>query len=150
MLSDAERRTLENWAKRRRTVHGLVLRARIVLACADGGPNVAVGRAAECQPDHGEKWRTWFMARRLDGLGNEHRPGLAAHHHRRIKDPAIAHAGLHAHWPFRQLHSTTCSRRWKRGNGAAGVHVCGTSGIGLGGGAASESSGWRGREVSAG
>ena len=42
MLSEAERRTLENWAKRRKTAQGLALRARIVLACADGGSNIAV------------------------------------------------------------------------------------------------------------
>ena len=42
VLSQAERRTLENWAKRRKTAQGLALRARIVLACADGGPNIAV------------------------------------------------------------------------------------------------------------
>jgi hypothetical protein len=40
--SQDERRTLENWAKRRSTAQGLALRARIVLACAEGGPNIAV------------------------------------------------------------------------------------------------------------
>jgi hypothetical protein len=34
VLSEAERRRLENWAKRRKTAQGLALRARIVLACA--------------------------------------------------------------------------------------------------------------------
>ena len=42
VLSEAERRMLENWAKRRKTAQGLALRARIVLACADGGTNIAV------------------------------------------------------------------------------------------------------------
>jgi hypothetical protein len=42
VLSEAEQRTLENWAKRRKTAQGLALRARIVLACADGGSNIAV------------------------------------------------------------------------------------------------------------
>ena len=55
MLSEAERRRLENWAKRRKTAQGLALRARIVLACADGAPNIAGGRAAGCQPDHGHQ-----------------------------------------------------------------------------------------------
>jgi hypothetical protein len=41
-LSEAGRRTPENWAKRRGTARGLALRARIVLACADGGPSTAV------------------------------------------------------------------------------------------------------------
>jgi hypothetical protein len=42
VLSEAERRTLDNWAKRRTTAQGLALRARIVLACAEGGSNIAV------------------------------------------------------------------------------------------------------------
>ena len=40
MLSEAERRTLENWAKRRKTAQD-GFAGRIVLACADGGPNIA-------------------------------------------------------------------------------------------------------------
>jgi len=42
VLSEDERHTLENWARRRRTAQGLALRARIVLACAQGGNNIAV------------------------------------------------------------------------------------------------------------
>ncbi|MGE5292931.1 MAG: hypothetical protein ACM3ML_38240 [Micromonosporaceae bacterium] len=42
MLSDDERRTLENWVKRGSTAQGVAVRARIVLACARGGSNVAV------------------------------------------------------------------------------------------------------------
>jgi hypothetical protein len=42
VLSDDERRTLASWSRRRSTAQGLALRARIVLACADGGSNTAV------------------------------------------------------------------------------------------------------------
>jgi transposase-like protein len=42
VLSDDERRTLGNWSRRRSTAQGLALRARIVLAYADGGSNTAV------------------------------------------------------------------------------------------------------------
>ena len=42
VLSETERRTLENWAKRRKTAQGLALRARIVLACAEGRSSIAV------------------------------------------------------------------------------------------------------------
>jgi hypothetical protein len=41
-LSDAERRILQGWATRRKTAQGLALRARIVLACAEGHSNIAV------------------------------------------------------------------------------------------------------------
>jgi hypothetical protein len=42
VLSQDERRILENWAKRRSIAQGLALRARIVLACAEGRSNTAV------------------------------------------------------------------------------------------------------------
>ena len=61
VLSEDERRTLENWVKRRSTAQGLALRARIVLACADGGNNVAV--AARLRIDRGTvaRWRARFL-----------------------------------------------------------------------------------------
>jgi hypothetical protein len=37
VLTADERRRLENWVKRRGTAQGLALRARIVLACVQGG-----------------------------------------------------------------------------------------------------------------
>jgi transposase len=76
VLSDDERRTLENWAKRRKTAQGLALRARIVLACADGGPNIAVAARLGVARGTVTRWRARFLAKRLDGLGDEPRPGV--------------------------------------------------------------------------
>ena len=42
VLSQDEQHTLENWAKRRSTAQDLALRARIVLASAEGHDNIAV------------------------------------------------------------------------------------------------------------
>jgi transposase len=74
VLSEDERRTLESWAKRRKTAQGLALRARIVLACADGGPNIAVAARLGVARGTAAKWRARFLARRLDGLHDEPRP----------------------------------------------------------------------------
>ena len=44
-LSAEERETLQGWAQRRKTAQALALRARIVLACAEGKNNTAVSAA---------------------------------------------------------------------------------------------------------
>ncbi len=108
VLSDAERRTLENWAKRRKTAQGLALRARIVLACADGGPNIAVAARLGINRATVRKWRTRFLARRLDGLGDEPRPGVP----RTISDAQVEEVVVRTleevpegatHWSRREL-----------------------------------------------
>ena len=76
MLSEAERRTLENWVKRQKTAQGLALRARIVLACAEGRSNTAVAARLGISRNTVIKWRARFLAARLDGLADEPRPGV--------------------------------------------------------------------------
>src|SRR5260370_7701088 len=76
VLSEDERRRLENWVKRRSTAQGLALRARIVLACAQGGSNLAVAARLGVNRNTVSRWRARFLRERLDGLSHEPRPAF--------------------------------------------------------------------------
>ncbi|WP_395296554.1 IS630 family transposase [Kitasatospora hibisci] len=76
VLSDSERLTLQGWATRRRTAQGLAMRARIVLACAEGGSNIAVAARLGVNRGTVNRWRARFLRERLDGLTDEPRPGV--------------------------------------------------------------------------
>ncbi len=64
VLSEDERRTLENWVRRRSTAQGLAQRARIVLACAAGGSNTAVAAPAGRQLQDGQPVAVFSAANR--------------------------------------------------------------------------------------
>src|ERR1051325_6580561 len=74
-LSDAERETLKQWARRPKTVQSLAQRARIILACAEGTSNTAIADNLRVTKQTVGKWRTRFLNKRLDGLLDEPRPG---------------------------------------------------------------------------
>ena len=124
VLSDAERRTLQGWATRRKTAQGLALRARIVLACAEGRSNTAVSARLGISRTTVRKWRDRFLARRLDGLGDEPRPGVP----RSISDAQVEEVVVRTleevpegatHWSKRELarqvgiSATSVHRIWR-------------------------------------
>jgi transposase len=75
VLTDAEQEQLTRWARRAKTSQALALRAKIVLACADGKDNKAVAAELRVGEHMVARWRGRFTRQRLDGLTDEPRPG---------------------------------------------------------------------------
>jgi transposase len=125
VLSDDERQVLEGWARRRKTAQALALRSRIVLASADGGSVTAVAADLGISRDTVRKWRGRFMVARLEGLGDDPRPGAP----RKITDEQVEliitktleerGPGQDTHWSTRSMAAATgmsqsaISRIWR-------------------------------------
>ncbi len=86
-LAPPERKTLQRWARRPKTAQALALRARIVLACAEGKLHTVIARQLGVTAQTVGKWRSRFQAKRLDGLLDEPRPGAP----RKIQDEHVEH-----------------------------------------------------------
>lgn len=125
VLDESERETLQRWAGRPTSAQALALRARIVLACAEGTTNKDVAARLGITAQTVGKWRTRFVADRLAGLADEDRPGRP----RTITDDQVEHvvtATLEqappdggTHWSTRMmaarcgLTQTAVSRIWR-------------------------------------
>ena len=75
VLTDDEHETLQRWARRPKSAQSLAFRCRIVLACAEGLDNKVVAAKLHTTQQSVWKWRSRFLARRLDGLADDPRPG---------------------------------------------------------------------------
>jgi len=124
VLSESEREQLKALTLRRKTAQALALRARIVLACADGVDNRSVAARQRVTPQTVSKWRARFVDQRLDGLLDAPRPGAP----RSIDDArvdAVIAKTLESvptgatHWSTRamaremQVSQTAVSRIWR-------------------------------------
>ena len=124
VLSDDEWRTLTRWANRPKSTQRLALRARIVLACAEEPSNRAVAeQLGVCAATVGT-WRNRFVARRLEGLADEPRPGaprtLTDEDVERVVTKTLETKPTHAtHWSTRGmaeasgLSQSTVGRIWR-------------------------------------
>ena len=124
VLSDPEREALMALTLRRKTAQALALRARIVLACAQGLENKVVAARQRVTQQTVGKWRARYIEQRLDGLLDAPRSGAP----RTIDDARVdaviaktlesqpAHA---THWSTRSmaqhtgLTQTAVSRIWR-------------------------------------
>src|SRR5258708_13554095 len=73
-LSAAEQQELLRLERRRTTAQALALRARIVLACAEGRSNTEVAQRCRVTRPTVGKWRQRYVERRMDGLLDEPPP----------------------------------------------------------------------------
>jgi len=74
-LTEDESAQLQAWTRRSKTAQSLALRARIVLACAEGESNSAVAERMGISVATVRKWRGRFAVDRVDGLSDEPRSG---------------------------------------------------------------------------
>jgi transposase len=124
VLNEAEREALERLVRRRKTAQQLALRAGIVLRSAEGFANREVARQLKVHEATVCKWRGRFVAKRLDGLQDEPRPGAP----RKISDETVERIVTTTlestpsdatHWSTRDLakrigvSQSTVSRIWR-------------------------------------
>jgi putative transposase len=113
VLSDEERAQLESFARSRSLPASLSMRARIVLASADGEANSSIAERLTLHKATVGKWRASFVERRIAGLYDDVRPGPP----RSIRDEQVAHlikTTLHTkpadgatHWSVRSVAAET-------------------------------------------
>src|SRR5438132_2651566 len=108
VVTEDERAELVRLTKRVRTSRDLAFRARLVLACADEPSNLVVARRLRCTNQTVGKWRSRFIADRLDGLYDEPRVGGP----RQITDEEVEAVIVktletkpagHTHWSTRKM-----------------------------------------------
>jgi transposase len=123
-LTGQEKDQLVEWTRRHKTSQALALRARIILACAQGENNSEVARRCGVIRQTVGKWRSRFLEHRLDGLLDEPRPG-APRKHGDAKIEQLIATTLNerpveaTHWSTRLLarklkvSQSTVSRAWR-------------------------------------
>jgi transposase len=123
--TEAEHAQLTRWARRATTAQFLALRAKIVLACAQGGTNKQVAAELGVAQATVNRWRSRFITARLDGLTDEPRTGRPPSIlPDRVEDIIVATVestpGKDTHWSRTSmaqrtgLSKSTIGRIWKK------------------------------------
>lgn len=123
-LGKQDHNLLVEWTRRHKTSQALALRARIVLACAQGTPNRAVAQQLRVTKQTVGKWRQRFIDRGPDGLLDEPRPGAPRQIGDDIVEAVVAKTLQETpadatHWSTRslardmKLSQTAVSRIWR-------------------------------------
>jgi transposase len=124
VLTDEEREVLERWARRPKSSQALALRCRIVLAAGAGESSTEIAARLGCSRSTVGRWRGRFAQRRLDGLGDEPRPGkprsISDEDVERVIVKTLEEQPLNAtHWSTRSMaqatgmSQTAISRIWR-------------------------------------
>jgi len=80
VLSDGERKELQNLTRSRTSPHGVVRRAQIILASSEGESNTAIAQRLGISSGTVTHWRKRFLEQGLVGLYGEQRPGRPRSH----------------------------------------------------------------------
>lgn len=122
VLSEEERIQLNSLANSRALPHGLVQRAQIVLACADGEPGNEIAERLRVNKNTVVKWRKRYLEQGIEGLHDELRPGRPRQHDdervAEVINTALQSQPAHAtHWTVRAMAdetgvSKTTVNRW--------------------------------------
>lgn len=112
VLSEGERDELERLTRSHTAPHGLVRRAQIILASADGEVNTAIARRLDISNPTVCHWRKKWFEQGIVGLYGEARPGRPRTH----DEEAVAHLlrtvleqrpTARTHWTVRSAATTT-------------------------------------------
>jgi transposase len=123
-VTPAQQEILQQWVRRPTSAQALALRARIVLRLGEGHSSTAVAQQLRVHIQTVSKWRERFVARGVDGLLDEPRPGQP----RKIGDAQVeavitrtleSKPAAATHWSTRSmgqasgLNQTAVSRIWR-------------------------------------
>ena len=107
-LGEDDQAQLLTLANSRSLPHGIVRRAQIVLACAEGEPNASIARRLRLSQFTVGKWRRRFLTQGLTGLHDQLRPGRPrTHEDERVAE--VINAALQSppanatHWTVRSM-----------------------------------------------